>query len=129
MLTNLIGKSVTAWNKTLSGKGYLDRFTFAIDFEDAAAPATNQLKLELPSIIGKTHIEKGIVSLESYKTTIPSVKKKLFSYTHTFAPSNFLEGMQDADYNNCTILLLQNLLVEMTGTFLQTLNHLVKDEA
>jgi len=129
MLTNFISKGISAWNKQLKAGGHLVRYTFTIDFYDASEASSksdSQLKIEVPTIIGKTHLETGAVILESYKTTIPSQKKKLFTYTHTFAPSNFLEGMKDVDYNNCTILLLQNLLVEMTGTFLQTLNHLVK---
>ena len=123
-----IANCVAAWNKQLAKNGHPTRFEILFDFGTTKDEPTdrNKIIVELPGILGKTHIEKGSVTINSYKKTSPDKKKKLFTYTHDFAPHDFLKGMQNSDYDRCLVLLLQHVLVEAIGVFLQTLNHLVK---
>lgn len=126
LLKATLSNTIISWNEKCAKLSYVARFGYAIDFEDSASAKSDAAPGDKLNIIDVTSFVQTAV-LTIFSQGVGSQKQKvLFSYRHSFSPSDVMEGFTDYDFNKAILLLLKEVFIEAFGTFLITIDKLVK---
>lgn len=125
-IESVIANAVDSWNQQLAHSNNPLRFELYLDFNDTGNSSSDGIKVN-SIIVVDSFLKTGVVKLVSFKKHSANRKKTLIEYTHNFSPSNIKTGQfTDIDFLRCKITLYKKLCVEAFGTYLTTLDNLVK---